>query len=95
MSFTKSGMLLVPVLALAVATGTATHSGGAATGDWLVSPPTTKVTVVDATVGGRAAVTMSNGLISRTWLVVPNWASASACFPCLWCSTQQQSHVRF
>ena len=55
------------LIAGALLAGTA---AAAASSDWLVSPPAMPVTVVAATVGGRQALTMSNGLISRTWLIV-------------------------
>lgn len=45
--------------------------------DWLVQPPTTAVTITTTTVGGRDAVVMSNGLISRTFITSPNWATWS------------------
>lgn len=49
----------------------------ATSADWLVNPPTTAVTVTETEIGGRAAVTMANGLISRTWLIEPNWVTWS------------------
>jgi hypothetical protein len=45
--------------------------------DWLISPPKSPVVVADTTIGGRPAVIMSNGLISRTFIVSPNWATYS------------------
>jgi hypothetical protein len=45
--------------------------------DWLVTPPTTAVTVKPTTAGGRPAIIMSNGIISRTFITSPNWATWS------------------
>ena len=47
----------------------------AAASDWLVDPPITAVTVTTTTAGGRPAVKMSNGLITRTFITSPNWAT--------------------
>ena len=44
--------------------------------DWLVTPPSSAVSVTPTTAaGGRPAVTMANGLISRTFITSPNWAT--------------------
>jgi len=43
--------------------------------DWLVDPPTTAVTVTTTTAGGRPAIKMSNGLIARTFITSPNFAT--------------------
>ena len=51
--------------------------GAAAGGHWLVDPPSTPVTVTNAVMGGRDAVIMANGLVSRTFLMTPNWATWS------------------
>ena len=52
--------------------------GAAAAGHWLVDPPSTPVTIkADAVVGGRPAVVVTNGLITRTFLTSPNWATWS------------------
>ena len=51
--------------------------GAAAAGHWLVDPPSTPVTIKDAVVGGRPAVVVTNGLITRTFLTSPNWATWS------------------
>eukprot|EP01048_Picozoa_sp_COSAG05_P010760 COSAG05_NODE_968_length_6393_cov_22.036066_1_plen_698_part_10 len=48
-----------------------------ADGHWLIEPPDVPVTVSETTVGGRPAVMMSNGLISRTFLKFPNWVTWS------------------
>jgi hypothetical protein len=45
--------------------------------DWLLSPPMAPVTIKGGTIGGRPAVSMSNGLINRTFIVAPNWATYS------------------
>lgn len=53
------------------------HATAVAT-DWLVDPPTTAVTITNTTVAnGLPAIVLSNGLISRTFLIAPNWATWS------------------
>eukprot|EP00035_Acanthoeca_spectabilis_P039477 m.62578 g.62578 ORF g.62578 m.62578 type:complete len:884 (+) comp9617_c0_seq3:22-2673(+) len=45
--------------------------------DWLVHQPDTPVTLSATSIGGNDAVVFSNGLISRTFITSPNWATWS------------------
>jgi hypothetical protein len=53
-------------------------AAASAVDDWLVAPPVdSPVTVSATTAGGRPAVLMTNGLVSRTFITTPNWATWS------------------
>jgi hypothetical protein len=45
--------------------------------DWLIVPPATAVTLTPTMVGGHPALLFANGLIERTFITSPNWATWS------------------
>ena len=80
-----AALLLMPLLlitALAAATVASPHPAAdwqspRPAADWLITPPAAAVTLTPTTIGGMPALRLANGIIERTFLTSPNWATWS------------------